>query len=182
MISWLALDDREMVIIKIGRGEHLHFNRKRPKTSTLGRLGINGLKKFSGKFESFVHKLIKKTTIPWFFDTNILKYFSSREVPVIRHKGHSHSGPKILHFDTSLQPFVTTTSDFDHSSLWPVISTIRRNGKSLSVFGFFCRSDRLSKWRIKVTDGRRHVSKWPMVEVTCRSEGFWGLRGSSTCV
>ena len=118
----------------------------------------------------YINWLIKKTTIPWFFETNILKYFSSREVPVIRHKGYSHSGPKILHFDTSLQPFVTTTRDFDHSSLWPVISTIRHNSKSLSVFGVFLsewqivemtyQSDGWSTSRVEVTDGWSHVSKW----------------------
>ena len=47
-----SLSGREMLschlggfIRKNGSGEHLHFNRKREKTSTIGRLGINGLTK-----------------------------------------------------------------------------------------------------------------------------------------
>ena len=50
MIFWLAPVDREMFsghlgvfIKKICWGEHLHFNRERPKTSSCGRLGFNGL-------------------------------------------------------------------------------------------------------------------------------------------
>ena len=115
---------------------------------------------------NFCAQIDKKRTIPWYFiiETNILQYFSSRGVLMTRHKGHYHSGPKILHFGTSLQPSVTTTHDFDHMSLWPVISTIRHNDKNPSVFGFF----------VGVTACRNDVLKWRMVEVTCRSD--WWLK------
>ena len=114
-----------------------------------------------------------KTTKPWFFIiiTNLLQYFSSRRLPLIRHKRRSHSGPKILHFDTSLQPSVTTTRDFDHSSLWHVISTMRHNDKKSSLFWVFflgvtdCRNDGWAESRVEVTDfgawdGVALVSKW----------------------
>ena len=33
-----------------------------------------------------------------------------------------------------------------------------------------------------LTDCRNDVSKWRMVEVKCRSDGFWGLKRSGPCV
>ena len=182
MISWLALDDREMVIIKIGRGEHLHFKRKRPKTSTLRRLGINGLKKFSGKFESFVHKLIKKQPYRDFLIQIFWNISAPGKYPWFDTEATPTQAPKsftsTLHFNHSWLRQVTSIIRHFDPSFWQFVTTT----KIRQFWEFFCRSDGLSKWRIEVTDGRSHVSKWPMVEVTCRSEGFWGLRGSSACV
>ena len=169
MISWLALDDREMVIIKIGRGEHLHFNRKRPKTSTLGRLGINGLKKFSGKFESFVHKLIKNnhTVIFWYKYFEIFQLQGSTRDSTQRPLPLRPQNPSLRHFtstirdyDKWLRSFVTLTRHFDNSS---------QRQKSVSFWVFLSewqivemtyQSDGWSTSRVEVTDGWSHVSKW----------------------
>ena len=157
-------------IKKICWEEHLHFNRKRPKTSTLGRLGINGLKKFSGKFESFVHKLIKKQPYrdfliqifwnisapgkyPW-FDTKATPTQAPKSFTSTLHFNHSwlrQVTSIIRHFDPSFRQFVTTTKI--RQFLGVFLSKWR-------IVEMTYRSDGWSKSRVEVTDGWSHVSKW----------------------
>ena len=160
MISWLALDDREMVIIKIGRGEHLHFNRKRPKTSTLGRLGINGLKKFSGKFESFVHKLIKKQPYRDFLIQIFWNISAPGKYPWFDTKATPTQAPKSF----------TSTLHFNHSWLRQVTSIIRHFDPSFRQFVATAKVCQFLGFFVGVTDCRNDVSKWRMVDVTCRSD------------
>ena len=120
---------------------------------------------------------MKNTTTPRFFN-NLIKYVPIFQLPEsIRHFDTSHhsqrprKGPKILHFDTSLQPSVTSKRVFDPSSLPHVISTIRLIDLNPSVSWVVCRSDGLSKWRVKVTVDQSQVSKLRMfVKLRCRGE------------
>ena len=100
------------------------------------------LKKFSGKFESFVHKLIKKQPYRDFLIQIFWNISAPGKYPWFDTKATPTQAPKSF----------TSTLHFNHPWL-----------------------------RIEATDGRSHVFKRRMVEVTCRSEGFWGLRGSSAC-
>ena len=84
-----------------------------------------------------------------------------------------HVTSTIGHFDTWLRPSVTSIRHFDNPSL---------RQKKPQELTDFCRFDELSKWRVKVTNDRSHVSLSLMVEVTCRIEGFWDLSGSGLCV
>ena len=117
-------------------------------------------KKWSGKLESFVHKLIKKQAYRDFFNWN--KYFvifqlqgstrdsTQRPLPLrLQNPSLRHFTSTIRDYDTWLRSFVTLARHFDNSS--------QRQNSSLFV---------------GVTDCRHDVPKWRTVEVMCQN-GRW---------
>ena len=114
-------------------------------------------KKCSGKLESFVHKLIKNNhtliQLHTLFQLQGSSHDSTQRPLPLRSQNPTlrHVTWTISAYDTWLRSFVTLTRHFDNSS---------QRQKSVSFGSFF----------VEVTDCRNDVSKWRMVEVTCRSD------------